>query len=193
MDDDNMGISDRSLGPGNLWLLIIGIGFLFWGILAVTIDAPGGPWMFIPGGILFVVAISQIATYRYNRGKVLGALRSYQRISLRQLAKELSMKEKEVKDIIIDYRSQGVVKASFDPETGDVIVLDVGGFAPTSAAVATPGAPAAPTSGVEIISSGEKTPAPSLQDIRDQGYCPYCGSRIQSDDRFCITCGSALE
>jgi DNA-binding MarR family transcriptional regulator len=180
---------DRLLGPGNLWTLLIGLGFLIWGtIYAIRPNAIFGSYMlFIPGGILFIAAISNIINYRYDRERLLAALSSYQRIDLKQLAYELRMKTKDIKDIIIDLRTEGLVKASFDPESGEVIVLEVNGRQPSqSQLVISEVTPPADNSFTEEIS-------PSMKEIKEQGYCPYCGSRIQSSDKFCVTCGATLE
>ncbi|MEA2069816.1 MAG: PCI domain-containing protein [Asgard group archaeon] len=183
-----MGYLERSIGPGNFWTLIFGIGFIIWGVLAVIFPrTPGSYWMFIPGGILTIIAISNIINYRYNREKIIGALKSYKTVNLDQLAKELNMKKDEVKEIIVDLRAQGEIKASFDPESGDVVVLAVRGHLVSEP---TPGqAPEElPRSPAEQIAEDEK----SLKEIKSQGYCPYCGSRIRSSDKFCINCGASL-
>ncbi len=97
-----MGYIERSFGRGNLWTLSFGIGFLIWGIIAVRFpNTPGSYWMFIPGGILLIVSISNILSYRYNREKVLGALKSYQRVQLNQLSEELRMKKRDLKEMIV--------------------------------------------------------------------------------------------
>ncbi|MBD3192231.1 MAG: zinc-ribbon domain-containing protein [Candidatus Heimdallarchaeota archaeon] len=186
-----MGITERYFGgSGNIWTLAFGIGFLIWGIVSVVKpNAPGGWWMFIPGGILFVSAISNIISYRYNRERILGALKSYQKVPIKQLAKELRMKEKEIKEIIIDLRTAGRLKASFDPESGEVVVLEVGGRAPREIPMSMePGEPSRKLPGKE-----EEAVTDSLDSIKARGYCPYCGSKVQKKDRFCITCGAALE
>ncbi|MHA1356462.1 MAG: hypothetical protein ACTSR1_14970 [Candidatus Heimdallarchaeota archaeon] len=97
------------------------------------------------------------------------------------------MEEKEVKEIIVDLRTDNKIKASFEPETGDVIVLSVKGQAPAGGVlVANPDEVVAPTPVGEPVMVSESS-------IKDQGYCPYCGSRIQGSDQYCVTCGSALE
>lgn len=184
-----MGYFDTTIGRGNIWTFFIGLGLAIWGALS-WIYYPriaGTPWLLLPGGIMIITAIGNIASFRYNREKIIGALRSYNRVSIPLLAKEIGMKEKEVKEIIVDLRTDNKIKASFEPETGDVIVLSVKGQAPAG--------------GVLVENQAEVVqPAPigepvmvSEKSIKAQGYCPYCGSRIQGDDKFCVTCGSALE
>jgi hypothetical protein len=133
----------------------------------------------IPGAIMIISGISTIVAYRYNREKVLSALSSYDRISVEQLANELGMQKKDVKETVIDLRTEGQLRASFEPESGDVIVLAVRGQKPiTSPRTATT------TEKKEMLA---KKPAAS-----PEGFCPYCGSMVKPGDRFCNNCGSAL-
>ncbi|HUU78386.1 MAG TPA: zinc-ribbon domain-containing protein [candidate division Zixibacteria bacterium] len=183
-----MGYIDRSIGSGNIWTFFIGLGLLIWGIIAlINPNITGTKWLMIPGGILLISAISNIFSYRYNRERILGALKSYQRVNMKQLSDELKMKDKDIKEIIVDLRTEGKLKASFDPESGDVVILEIKGLPPTGAKISE----ATPSAKVTISQYEEVTPA--MENIRAQGYCPYCGSKIQDQDRFCITCGSALQ
>ncbi|MHA1213320.1 MAG: zinc ribbon domain-containing protein [Candidatus Heimdallarchaeota archaeon] len=179
-----MSYMKKSFGRGNLWTLGMGIGFILWGILYYTVASvhTGGWWCFIPGGILFFSGVSNIVAYRYNRERILGALKSYKTVSLEQLANELKMTQKTVKEIIVDLRTEGKLKASFDPESGDVMILEVKGQPPIT------GAPVATSKETAKIA-----PALTHKEIKAQGYCPYCGSIISSSDRFCNNCGSAIE
>ena len=185
-----MGYVERSFGRGNIWTLMFGIGFLIWGFVALRYPSvPGSYWMLIPGGILIITAISSIFTYRYNRERILGTLKSYQRVNMKQLSTELKMKPKDVKEIIVDLRAEGKLKASFDPESGDVVIFEVKGQAPAGVVIPEP---TTSDTSVKIVSESEK-PTPLMENIKSQGYCPYCGSKIQKSDKFCVNCGSALE
>ena len=184
-----MGYLDTSIGRGNIWTFFIGVGFLIWGTLGIFFDkVPGGYWLLIPGGVLLITAIANSASFRYNREKIIGALRSYNRVSIPLLAREIGMKEKEVKEIIVDLRTDNKIKASFDAESGDVIVLSVKGQAPAGGVLVENQAEVVEPSPIPI---GEPVMV-SEASIKDQGYCPYCGSRIQGSDQYCVTCGSAL-
>ena len=184
-----MSYFDKSIGRGNIWTLAIGIAFTLWGAIALALhlavgrDIPGSYWMLIPGGILLIAGISNIMTYRYNREKLLEALKSYERVSMEQLANELNMKEKDVKEVLVDLRTEGRLKASFDPETGDVFVLEVKGQKPIAV--------------VPVSSSGlpehEANIQKTYKKIPDQGFCPYCGSMIKPGDSFCNNCGASQE
>ena len=179
-----MGYIQRNIGRGNMWSFFIGLGFIIWGILHVVYPntVEGSKWLFLPGGILLLSSIGNIFAYRYNREKVLGALQSYQRINMSELSEELKMTEKNVKEIIVDLRTEGRLKASFDPESGDVIVLEVRGQPPAGVELPEPQIDAP---------VGEMTA--SMKSIKSQGYCPYCGIMVKTDDKFCNNCGAALE
>ncbi len=184
-----MSYIEKSIGHGNLWTLIIGLTLTTWGAVALVFqlrfgrDIPGSYWLLIPGGIILIAGISNIFTYRYNREKLLEALKSYERVSIEQLANELNMKEKEVKEVLVDLRTEGRLKASFDPETGDVFVLEVKGQPPIAI--------------IPVSSSGlpehEANIAKTYKSLPDQGFCPYCGSMIKPGDSFCNNCGASQE
>ena len=114
-----MGFFEKTIGRGNFWTFLIGLGLSIWGALALADmrywpgdRISGSPWILLPGGIMLLIAFSNIYMYRYNRERILGTLKSYQRISINQIATELRMKEKDVKDMIIDLRTEGKLKAS---------------------------------------------------------------------------------
>ncbi|MBK5114721.1 MAG: zinc-ribbon domain-containing protein [Candidatus Heimdallarchaeota archaeon] len=185
-----MSKTRNSATTGNFWTIAIGIMLLAWGTVCLVFwvafnnpSIPGSPWLMLPGGIMIVAAISNIITYRYNREKILGALQSYERVSIEQLSSELSIKEKDVKNLIVDLRSEGKLKASFDPESGDVFVLDVKGQPPVAV--------------VPVSSSGlpeHETAIKKTYKARpDQGFCPYCGSLIKPGDKFCNNCGASID
>ena len=79
-----MGYLDTSIGRGNIWTFFIGLGLAIWG--AISLAKPGvtgTPWLLLPGGIMIITAIANISNFRYNREKIIGALKSYNRISSR--------------------------------------------------------------------------------------------------------------
>jgi len=185
-----MSNSEKSAVRGNIWSIVIGLMLLIWGAVSLYVRvykgnylSPGTPWLMLPGGIMIIAGISSIFTYRYNREKILGALKSYERVEITQLAEELNMKEKDVKNVIVDLRTEGKLKASFDPESGDVFVLDVKGQPPMAV--------------VPVSSSGlpehEEAIKKTFKSIPDQGFCPYCGSMFKPGDRFCNNCGASID
>lgn len=178
----------NALSSGNIWTIGIGLGLFIWGLLSLldhflwSRDFPGTYWLLIPGGIMILAGISNIINYRYNRERILAAMKSYNKVSIKQLADELKMQQKDVKEIIVDLRTEGRLKASFDPESGDVMILEVSGQPPI---VVTP-----------VSSSGLPEHEEAISGIKplsaNQGYCQYCGSMVKPEDRFCNNCGSAL-
>jgi len=122
--------------------------------------------MLIPGGILLLIAI--VATVQRSRAKnaVLSALRSYTRVTIGQLVSELNMKEDDVRDAIVDLRTEGRIKATFDHTTGEVII------------------------GTETF----QTPQQVIEtEGVAKKFCPYCGEKIPSGSVFCPNCGSSLQ
>ncbi|WP_287586104.1 zinc ribbon domain-containing protein, partial [Candidatus Borrarchaeum sp.] len=108
------------------------------------------------------------ATVQRSRAKnaVLSALRSYTRVTIGQLASELNMKEDDVRDAIVDLRTEGRIKTTFDHASGEVII------------------------GTE---TSQTTPQPVIEtESVAQKFCPYCGEKIPSGSVFCPNCGSSL-
>jgi hypothetical protein len=170
---------------------VFGVGFLIWGIISTSLQGYSDQtWMFIPGGILLIVSFGRIFSYQYNRKRMLAALKSYQRVSIEHLKEELDMDKEEVKKLIVALRTSGDLKASFDPESGEVVVLEVQGTPPSLLPVQPSPAEAVPTG---TIASSKAKSESSAKDIQTSNYCPYCGSKIREDDRFCVTCGANIK
>jgi len=51
---------------------------------------------------MLISGIASVFAYRHNREKVIGALKSYERISLEQLSKELRLTKRKVQSLIVD-------------------------------------------------------------------------------------------
>ena len=144
------------------------IGIIFIVVSLINLIRPsfyGSPWMLIPGGILLLIAIS--ATVQRSRAKnaVLSALRSYTRVKIGQLASELNMIEDDVRDVIVDLRTEGRIKVTFDNTTGEVIIG---------------------TETVQTLQTVIETEGIAHK------FCPYCGEKIPSGSAFCPSCGSSL-
>ena len=144
------------------------IGIIFIVVALINLIRPsfyGSPWMLIPGGILLLIAIS--ATVQRSRAKnaVLSALRSYTRVKIGQLASELNMIEDDVRDVIVDLRTEGRIKVTFDNTTGEVIIG---------------------TETVQTLQTVIETEGIAHK------FCPYCGEKIPSGSAFCPSCGSSL-
>jgi hypothetical protein len=182
-----MSSSKKAVINSNIWIFVIGSALSIYGLVMIYykfvrgINLIGTVGLPIAGVILLIVGITNVLTYRYNRQRVLGALQSYERVSLSQLSSEIKLSDKKTKDIIVDLRSEGKLKASFEPVTGDVLVLEVNGEPPIAI--------------VPMSSSGLPEHEEKFKDKRipkDLNYCSYCGSIVKPDDQFCNNCGSYL-
>jgi vacuolar-type H+-ATPase subunit I/STV1 len=153
-------------------LFIIGLIFLVVGLInLIRPGLWGNVWMLIPGGILLLIAIGAVIQRSSAKNAVMSALRSYTRVSVAQLSSELNMSEEDVKAAIIDLRTEGKIKATFDHTTGEIII---GTGMPQTPALQTP-------------------PSVNETDVTSQKFCPYCGEKIISGSVFCPNCGSSLE
>lgn len=168
-------------------LFLFGIPMLIWGILVIILKLTIGRDYLITLsigiiGFIFVAAgTASILALRLNRAKILGALKSYERVNLDQLSSELKLSKNKTKKAIVHLRAEGRLKASFEPITGDVLILEVDGEPPFAI--------------VPMSSSGLPEHEEKFKDKRipkDLKYCSYCGSIVKSEDQFCNNCGSYL-
>ncbi len=144
------------------------IGIIFIAVSLINLIRPGfygSPWMVIPGGILLLIAISATVQRLRAKNAVLSAIRSYTRVKIGQLASELNMKEDDVRDAIVDLRTEGRLTATFDNTTGEVIIV---------------------TETVQTSQTVIETEGIAHK------FCPYCGEKIPSGSMFCPNCGSSL-
>ncbi len=182
-----MGSNKKALIRSNIWTFFIGGALLIYGLVMIyykyvrDINLVGTIGLPIGGAIIVIVGISNVLTYRNRRKRALGALTSYERVSLTQLSSELKLSDKQTKDIIVDLRADGKLRASFEPESGDVLVLEVNGEPPMAI--------------VPMSSSGLPEHEEKYKDKqipKDNHYCSYCGSIVRPEDQFCNNCGSYL-
>ena len=102
--------------------LILGLIFIVWGILSYFGIFPGSIWIAFAGFWILGTAISILLSRSSVLKTVLYSLKSYKRIKLDQLAKELDMRPDELRAAIVDLRAEGKINVRFDPETGEIIV-----------------------------------------------------------------------
>ncbi|NHK32715.1 MAG: zinc-ribbon domain-containing protein [Asgard group archaeon] len=168
-------------------LFLFGIPMLIWGIIVIILKfAIGRDYLVtisigVIGFILVSAGIASVLALRLNRAKILGALRSYERVSLEQLSSELKFSKNKTKKAIIHLRAEGKLKASFEPVTGDVLVLEVDGELPMAVV---------PMSSSGLIEHEEKYKDKQIP--KDLNYCSYCGSIVKPEDQFCNNCGTYL-
>ncbi|MBK5112734.1 MAG: zinc ribbon domain-containing protein [Candidatus Heimdallarchaeota archaeon] len=182
-----MSTSKRAIKISHIWLLFFGSGLSLYGLIMIIVYYTTGVNLLftvslpIVGVILLLAGISNILTYRFNRQKVLSTLRSYERVSLSQLSSELNFREKKVKQLIVELRTEGKLKASFEPATGDVLVFEIKGD-PVMAVV--------PVSSSGLPEHEEKYKDKQIP--KEHHYCSHCGSIVRPCDQFCNTCGSYM-
>lgn len=167
------------------FFIMVAIGFLIVGILnTAQLTDFGTGWWYFP--VIFCSFISIVALYtRYQTRKaVLGTLRLHTRTTIGELAKELDMKEKDVKRTVIDLRAEGKLVAAFDPKTGEVILGD-------EAKEYRKFEPETPKKFDEIQT--ERTADFLETKAKTTSFCPYCGSPASADAMYCSYCGHKLE
>ena len=179
----------RSLIGHKVFLFFFGIPLSIWGItvIVVTITTESNLLGFINTGIigfiLVIVGIFVVYRARNNQAKILGALKTYERVSIARLSAELRISEKQTKNLIINLRAIGKLKASFEPGTGDLLVIEVDGKPPETF----------------ISMPSTELPKYDLEEYkdkqvpRDKDYCSFCGSMVKENDQFCNNCGSFLQ
>ncbi|MHA1582541.1 MAG: zinc-ribbon domain-containing protein [Candidatus Baldrarchaeia archaeon] len=102
--------------------LAVGLILIAWGILSYFGIFPGSIWVAFAGFWILGTAISILLSRGSVLKTVLYSLKSYKRVKLDHLAKELSMRPDELRAAIVDLRAEGKIDVRFDPETGEIIV-----------------------------------------------------------------------
>ena len=181
--------------------IALGLIFIVWGAICfIWRTLPGSPFLAIAG--VFIIYGGVIHYFRYIRlsNLVANILVSNPRISLRKIAEEAGLTEKRVKKILRFLKAEGRLKSTFDPTTGDLIVYEIDGhrtyeytnqaqpMQPTMPRVQQPVPPSYPS----VSKHHNAMP-------QQQGYnarytiCPYCGTIVPPDAKFCPNCGATLK
>ena len=155
-------------------LIVLGMGLAFIIFALITLfpplyeSLPWGVYMLFPGLIMIVSYFSSKYAVKKMRREVKGALNSYttNRIKIAELSDELKINPKDIKRIVIDLRTNGDIKASFDGDTGDIILPEL------------------------IKARKDKTETVAQSKVE---YCPYCGVKIPNRSKFCSSCGASVE
>ncbi|MFX1418018.1 MAG: zinc ribbon domain-containing protein, partial [Promethearchaeota archaeon] len=93
---------------------------------------------------------------------------------LEHIALEIGMKPAVLLRVLLDLRTKGLIKYSFNSETGEIIL----------------GQPITYTPATEYIAPPKKIDEPLPTEGKN--YCVYCGHRLESSGNFCPNCGSKL-
>lgn len=164
----------------------VAIVFLFVAILslffrAFNIEFIGlahwGYWMFIPAFFIFIGGFEQL--YRNSKYKrvVKNALaqRNFQgTYKLEHIALEIGMKPSVLLRVLSDLRTRGIIKYSFNPDTGEFILGQTITYSPAT----------------EYVPPPKKMTEPLPTEGKN--YCVYCGHKLESSGNFCPNCGSHL-
>ncbi|TFF86179.1 MAG: zinc ribbon domain-containing protein [Promethearchaeota archaeon] len=153
-------------------ILFMGIVFTIFALITVIpqiyLLIPWGIYLLFPG--LIMIASYFITRHRSQqmRGQVKGALNSSDknRIGISNLSRELQIRERDIRKIIIDLRSNGEIKASFDSNSGDIILPEIS------------------------IQTNSNIDTENKSSVL---YCPYCGVRVEKNSKYCQSCGASVK
>ncbi|MFW9973030.1 MAG: zinc ribbon domain-containing protein [Candidatus Odinarchaeota archaeon] len=159
-----------------LFVAILSLFFLHFNIPFIGL-AWWGYWLFIPAFFIFIGGFEQLyRNYKYKQVvKNAIAQRNFQgTYKLEHIALEIGMKPAILLRVLLDLRNKGVLKYSFDAETGQIILGQPITYKPATEYVAPP--------------KKIEDPLPT----EGKNYCVYCGQKLESSGNFCPNCGSKL-
>ena len=93
---------------------------------------------------------------------------------LEHIALEIGMRPRDILRVLLDLRNKGIVKYSFNAESGQIILGQQITYTPATEYVPPP--------------KNLNTPLPT----EGKSYCVYCGQKIEGKGNFCPNCGSNL-
>lgn len=114
-----------------IWFIVncvLGVLFIIWGSLAPSMPLiPGDYWIILPGSVLLFVGMLGIIEGIILERRILKMilLSDNGKISMEIIAEALHMDRKQIHEIIVDLRLRGKLQASFDAETGEVILSNI--------------------------------------------------------------------
>jgi hypothetical protein len=159
-----------------LFVAILSLFFLYFNIQFIGL-AHWGYWLFIPAFFIFIGGFEQLyRNYKYKQVvKNALAQRNFQgTYKLEYIALEIGMKPSILLRVLLDLRNEGIVKYSFDAESGQIILGQAVIYKPATEYVPPP--------------KKMEEPLPT----EGKNYCVYCGHKIESSANFCPNCGSKL-
>lgn len=142
------------------------IGLRFWGF-----------WLFIPAFFIFIGGFQQLYRNKKYQQLVKNALaqRNFQGThKLEHIALEIGMRPRDILRVLLDLRNKGIVKYSFNAESGQIILGQQITYTPATEYVPPP--------------KNLNSPLPT----EGKSYCVYCGQKIEGKGNFCPNCGSNL-
>ncbi|MFX1329777.1 MAG: hypothetical protein ACFE91_16735 [Promethearchaeota archaeon] len=159
-----------------LFVAILSLFFLAFNIPFIGLGS-WGYWLFIPAFFIFIGGFEQLyRNYKYKQVvKNALAQRNFQgTYKLEHIALEIGMKPSVLLRVLADLRNRGMIKYSFDPDSGQIILGQTITYTPATDYVPPP--------------KRIDEPLPS----EGKNFCVYCGHRLESAGSFCPNCGSKL-
>jgi len=176
------------LGYYHEFVSTLGVGLIFigWGLLCIIFpDFPGSPWIAFAGVWVLFGAVHEYYEYHYKVNLVANTLKMYHRVSIRDLSREIKISRRKILKIINYLRSDGRLKATFDPNTGELVIYEVDGVRPVIPEISGEQYQPMPTMQMPISSESGQTLSYKV--------CPYCGSAAPLNAKFCPNCGASIE
>ncbi len=140
--------------------------------------ADWGYWLFIPAFFIALGAFKDYFNDSRLRKHVLLSLQNTtgNRINLDQFSKEIGIKPNGILRVLVDLRVKGLIKYSYDSNTGEILLGESIQYRQAPEFVEPPS-----KKQLEVIFPSSETE-----------YCPYCGHKAISEAQFCENCGSKL-
>ena len=175
-EDYTSAIGTFATGIVFLFVAILSLFFRTYNVHFISL-ADWGFWLFIPAFFIFIGGFTQLhRNYKYQQ-VVKNALIQRNFVGthkLEHIALEIGMRPKDILRVLLDLRNKGVVKYSFNSETGEIIL----------------GQGIAYSQATEYIPPAKKLDEPLSTEGKK--YCVYCGHKIEISGSFCPNCGSKL-
>ena len=172
---------EAAIGTFACAMVFLFVAILSLVLLALDKDFIGlsgwGYWLFIPAFFIFIGGFQQLyRNYKYKQVvKNALAQRNFQGThKLEHIALEIGMRSRDLLRVLLDLRNKGLVKYSFNVETGEIIL----------------GAPITYKPATEYVPPAKKLDAPLPTEGKN--FCVYCGHKLEATGNFCPNCGSNL-
>jgi hypothetical protein len=159
-----------------LFVAILSLFFRTFNIKFIGL-AEWGYWLFIPAFFIFIGGFEQLyRNYKYkNIVKNALAQRNFQgTYKLEHIALEIGMKPAVLLRVLLDLRNKGLVKYSFDADSGQIILGQTITYKPA----------------IDYVQPPKNIDEPLSTEGKN--FCVYCGHKLESEGNFCPNCGSKL-
>ena len=174
--------------------IALGVVFVVWGAMsAIWSEIPGSSFLAVAGFFIIYSGVKHYYRYSYLTNLVANVLAANPRTTIRKIAQEAKIKEKTVYKILNYLRAEGRLKSTFDPATGDLIVYEIDGFRPfDNFSQYPPNAPMPTTPQYQNNTNAYQNVSSQRPPETTYPICPYCGTIVPPDSKFCPNCGASL-